>query len=78
MILDKKLIDQFSNITSEAAVACHKYIGKDDKVIADKAATDSMRENLNKLYLLMTLKGVQKKYFLVARMGFRDIHTIKP
>ena len=49
MILDKKLIDKFVNITSEAAVACHKYVGKNDKVIADKAATDSMRKNLNKL-----------------------------
>ena len=32
-----------------SAIACHKYIGKNDKIIADKAATDNMRENLNKL-----------------------------
>ncbi len=49
MNLDKKLIDKFINITSSAAIACHKYIGKNDKIIADKAATDSMRNNLNKL-----------------------------
>tara|TARA_Y100000590_G_scaffold59157_1_gene62729 strand:+ start:300 stop:1244 length:945 start_codon:yes stop_codon:yes gene_type:complete len=47
--LDKKLIDKFINITSNAAIACHKYLGKNDKIIADKAATDNMRENLNKL-----------------------------
>ena len=32
-----------------SAIACHKYIGKNDKIIADKAASDNMRENLNKL-----------------------------
>ena len=32
-----------------SAIACHKHIGKNDKIIADKAATDNMRENLNKL-----------------------------
>ena len=49
MKLDKKLIDNFANITSMAAIACHKHIGKNDKIIADKAATDNMRKNLNKL-----------------------------
>tara|TARA_B100000959_G_scaffold269020_1_gene314359 strand:+ start:603 stop:1547 length:945 start_codon:yes stop_codon:yes gene_type:complete len=47
--LDKKLVDQLVNITSSASIACHKYIGKGDKLLADKAATDSMRKNLNKL-----------------------------
>ena len=49
MNLNNKLIDKLVEITSYAAVACHKHIGKNDKVIADKAATDSMRKNLNKL-----------------------------
>ena len=49
MNLNKKLIDKFVNITSKAAIASHKYVGKNDKIIADKAATDSMRNNLNKL-----------------------------
>ena len=49
MNLNKKLIDSLINTTSDAAIACHKYIGKNDKIIADKAATDSMRKNLNKL-----------------------------
>jgi len=49
MILDKNLVDKFVNITSDAAIACHKFIGKNNKNIADKAATDSMRNNLNNL-----------------------------
>ena len=49
MNLDKKLIDKFVNITSNAAIACYELIGKDDKISADRAATDSMRNNLNKL-----------------------------
>jgi len=49
MNLDKELIDKLVYITSSASIACHKYIGKNDKIIADKAATDAMRMNLNKL-----------------------------
>ena len=49
MNLDKKLIDKIIDVTSNASIACHKYIGKNDKDNADKAATDSMRKNLNKL-----------------------------
>ena len=49
MNLDKNLINKLVDITSNASIACHKYIGKNDKVIADKVATDSMRKNLNKL-----------------------------
>ena len=49
MKLDKKLVDQLIKVTSFASIACHKYIGKGDKLLADKAATDSMRKNLNKL-----------------------------
>lgn len=49
MNLNKQLIDKLVEITSYAAVACHKHIGKNDKVVADKAATDAMRKNLNKL-----------------------------
>jgi len=49
MNLDKNLIDKLVNITSSASISCHKYIGKNDKVSSDKAATDSIRKNLNKL-----------------------------
>ena len=33
MKLDKKLIDNFVDITSMAAIACHKHVGKNDKII---------------------------------------------
>ena len=49
MSLDKNLIDKLINITSSASIACHKFIGKNDKIAADKATTDIMRENLNNL-----------------------------
>ncbi len=49
MNLDKQLIDKFVNVTSGAAASCYKHIGTGNKTIADKAATDSMRESLNKL-----------------------------
>ncbi len=49
MNLDKKFIDNFINVTSKSAVACYKHIGKGNKILADKAATDSMRKNLNDL-----------------------------
>ena len=49
MALDKKLINEIITVTTKAAMSCHKFIGKDDKKNADKAATDSMRNEINKL-----------------------------
>ena len=49
MTINQKFIDQFINVTSEAAIASYKFIGKKDKIAADKAAVDSMRNELNKL-----------------------------
>ena len=49
MSLDKDLIDKIINVTSKAAISCHKFIGKNQKKNADKAATDSMRDEINKL-----------------------------
>ena len=49
MSLDKKLINEIIRVTSKAAIACYKFVGKNDKKIADKAATDSMRNEINKL-----------------------------
>ncbi len=49
MVLNKILIDKIINITSNAAIACYKHIGKNNKIVADKAATDSMRRDLNNL-----------------------------
>ena len=49
MALNKELIDKIISVTSKAAISCHKFIGKNDKINADKAATDTMRNEINKL-----------------------------
>ncbi len=49
MALKKDLINDIINVTSKAAISCHKFIGKNDKKNADKAATDSMRNEINNL-----------------------------
>ena len=49
MDLSKEFLDKIINVTAKAAVACYPHIGKKNKVLADKAATDEMRKNLNKL-----------------------------
>ena len=49
MAIDKKFIDQFINVTSKAAIASSFFVGKKDKIAADKAAVDSMRNELNKI-----------------------------
>ena len=43
MAIDKKFVDKFINVTSKAAIATSYFIGKKDKIAADKAAVDSMR-----------------------------------
>ena len=49
MPIDKKYIEQFVKVTTKAAVATSFFIGKKDKIAADKAATDSMRSELNNI-----------------------------
>ena len=49
MALNKELIDKIISVTSRAAFSCHKFLGKNDKINADKAATDTMRNEINKL-----------------------------
>ena len=49
MTIDKKFVDHFVNITSRAALASSYFVGKKDKIAADKAAVDSMRYQLNNL-----------------------------
>ena len=45
----KEFLDKIVNVTSNAAIACHHHLGKKDKILVDKAATDEMRKNLNNL-----------------------------
>ena len=49
MSIDQKFIDQFINVTSQAALASYHLVGKKDKIAADKAAVDKMRTELNKI-----------------------------
>ena len=49
MTLNKDLLNKFIHITSSAAAATYKYIGKKNKTLADKAAVDIMRNEINKL-----------------------------
>ena len=49
MKLSQELLNNLINITSNSAIACFPFIGKNEKILADKAATDTMREQLNKL-----------------------------
>ena len=49
MIFKKDFLDKIINITSNAAIACYPHLGKNDKVLVDKTATDEMRKNLNQL-----------------------------
>ena len=49
MSLDKKFEDLFLKISSRAALSSHYLVGKKDKILADKAAVDSMRSELNKI-----------------------------
>ena len=49
MTINKNFIHKFVNITSKAALASSYFVGKKDKIAADKAAVDSMRSELNNL-----------------------------
>ena len=52
MPIDKKFIDQFVKVTSKAAIASSYFVGKKDKIAADKAAVDSMRSELNNIDMI--------------------------
>ena len=49
MTIDNKYIDLFHKVSAKAALASYEFVGKKDKISADKAAVDSMRDNLNKI-----------------------------
>ena len=55
MTIDKKLIDQIVSVSSIAALSSFNLVGKKDKIAADKAAVDSMREELNKINMYGTV-----------------------
>mgnify|MGYP001229208169 CR=1 FL=1 len=49
MYLNKKFEKLFLNVSIRAALSSHHLIGKKDKIAADKAAVDTMRNELNKI-----------------------------
>ena len=53
MDIDKAFQDELIKVTQDAAISVYPHLGKKNKIIADEAATNSMRNNLNK----MNIKG---------------------
>ncbi len=49
MTLDKRFQNLFLEVVNKAAISSFNFIGKNDKIAADKAAVDSMRQTLNKI-----------------------------
>jgi fructose-1,6-bisphosphatase II / sedoheptulose-1,7-bisphosphatase len=49
MAIDKNYIDLFHKVSVSAAYASFHQVGKKDKIAADKAAVDAMRNELNKI-----------------------------
>ena len=49
MSLDSKFDDLFLNVSIKAALSSSYLVGKKDKILADKAAVDTMRYELNKI-----------------------------
>ena len=52
MTIDKKFINQFINVSTSAALASSYTVGKKNKIAADQAAVDAMREELNKIDMI--------------------------
>ena len=49
MSIDSKFLNLFIKVTEVAAIGASKFIGKKDKLAADKGAVDPMRKELNKI-----------------------------
>ena len=45
--MEKNLALEFVRVTEAAAISCAEWFGKGDKIAADKAAVDAMRERFN-------------------------------
>ncbi|MDC3157246.1 class II fructose-bisphosphatase [Candidatus Pelagibacter bacterium] len=49
MSIDKKFLKLFIKVTEKAAIGASRFIGKKNKIDADKGAVDPMRRELNKI-----------------------------
>ncbi len=55
MSIDPKFLNLFVKATEKAAIGASKFVGKSDKIAADKAAVDPMRSELNKINMVGTI-----------------------
>ncbi len=55
MSIDSKFLNLFIKATEKAAIGASKFIGKKDKIAADKGAVDPMRKELNKINMEGTI-----------------------
>ena len=55
MIINKSFIDSFVKTTERGAYGASLFKGKNDKISADKAAVDQMRNELNKINMKGTI-----------------------
>ncbi len=55
MSIDSKFLNLFTKVTEKAAIGASKYIGKKNKIAADKGAVDPMRRELNKINMVGTV-----------------------
>ena len=55
MAINKALIDSFAKTTEKGAYGASLHRGKNDKIAADKAAVDQMRNALNKINMKGTV-----------------------
>ena len=55
MSIDSKFLNLFIKATEKAAIGASKFIGKKDKIAADKGAVDQMRRELNKINMEGTI-----------------------
>ena len=49
MNLNKELENLFIRVATRAALSAYNFVGKKDKIAADKAAVDTMRSELNQI-----------------------------
>ena len=55
MSIDGKFLNLFIKATEKAAIGASKFIGKNDKIAADKGAVDPMRRELNRINMEGTI-----------------------
>ncbi len=55
MNIESKFLDLFVKATEKAAIGASRFIGKKDKIAADKGAVDPMRRELNKINMEGTI-----------------------